>query len=113
MKTETKVITELDYHEFDDLCNQHVPLKVVNEKGEVIEWSWECVADEEWHNDTEHVYNFEEIDLNDSDTVALLDGLWTDDAHYSLPSYMVGTLIQVLQSKGVLPKNTIIIKVSW
>lgn len=97
IKTVTSFV--IDYSEFDRLINDHFPQ---------FNGRYECVADNEWDNDSDHSTNIskewsEKYDLKDFDRI--------DQGDVKYIGW--GKLLAYLAYKDIVPFGNWVISVSW
>lgn len=95
LKSSTKTIITVDYSDLDDFVQL-----VTNQK------DYQCVAEEEWGNDSDHEVDVKETPLDDyaaKDWAAFKDGKKSG-------SYMIYTIMNGLCVDGLIPPGNYLIK---
>ena len=95
MKTKTKTVIEVDYSELD-----REVIKFLKSKN--LSTDFNCVAEEEWSNDSEHSFTIEKEQPEDYDREEMETGSY---------SFMVGTILNWMCAEGVLPAGEYLVSV--
>jgi hypothetical protein len=98
MKYETETIYRVDYNEFDEAVQKHFGKP-----------NYECVADNEWNNDSEHSSTVSNAPLDDYDNRHLAE--WMTGTKRQAPYF--STLLQKMCVDGIIPPGTYLIDICW
>ena len=98
MRTITSPINVLSYSEFDELIHETFPQHQ----------TFECIAEFEWNNDSEYLY--EDVQALDQDSHEQFDD-WLNKAEFSYadPSLLLSALI----TAGKLEPGNYLIEICW
>lgn len=89
----------VDYHTVD---------KVINEEFPSLSQSYECLAEEEWGNDSEHLF-YIDGELDERDQKDVEETIRTGKTKM----YRTQTLLNYLCSQGKIDKGDYLIRISW
>jgi|ERR1035437_137067 hypothetical protein len=100
MKTKTKTVIEVDYHDLNEEIAKFLKSKDLPIGAD----GFECVVEEEWGNDSDHAFTLEKEQPDEYDMVKMKKGNY---------QYKVGSILNWMCAEGVLAAGEYLVTVCW
>jgi hypothetical protein len=100
----TKTIIEMDYREVDNLISTFLESKGYVFKSNPYNHRYECLAMEEWNNDSYH-----QVELDGSYDETILEYIKGND----IPNYNTYEILNLMVSEKLIPVGEYLITVGW